>query len=262
MSVNQSEELAPLVRDTPEEQFSASPPAQQRAVAAPLWRQVLLCSCFFAVSVGLPFLNKYVFGYLPQHDGAGALTPSIVMLLGASALLWLLALAQWALWGRAPQLNLAPRRVLLFLLPALGFAAVMALTNTSLELTSVNLHVVLKSTALVWTVLLAWLLERERPSLLALLCCALLTAAAAMASCAPDVGFGFTGTESSGERAAAIALTAAAALAQGLLLVLTRRTARVLGGRASLELAAFKVTHALLMLLLLTVTSVRRLWLL
>ena len=243
-SVNKesSEELAPLVAESPAVEPALAPATTQRAVAAPLWLQVALCSSFFVVSVGLVFLNKYLFGYLPRGDAAGALTPTIVMLLGAAVLLGLLAAAQRLAAGR----SLRPARpswrgALLFGLPALAFAAVMALTNTSLELTSVNLHVVLKSTAIVWTVLLAWLLERERPSPAALLCCAVLAAGAAMASWSPDRGLGFAGHDTAAQRAAAVALTAAAAVAQGVLLVLTRRTARVLGGGASLELAAVKV---------------------
>jgi drug/metabolite transporter (DMT)-like permease len=110
--------------------------------------------------------------------------------------------------------------------PGVAFAAVMGLTNTSLSLTSVNLHVLLRTTMIIWCVFFAWLIEGERPSLLTLLACLLLAAGAILAS------YQFTSSYA-GQETAAIILTLLSAVAQGILLVLTRRAARVLGMKVS-----------------------------
>jgi drug/metabolite transporter (DMT)-like permease len=106
--------------------------------------------------------------------------------------------------------------------PGVAFAAVMGLTNTSLSLTSVNLHVLLRTTMIIWCVFFAWLIEGERPSLLTLLACLVLAAGAVLAS------YQFSSSYA-GQEIPAIVLTLLSALAQGILLVLTRRAARVLG---------------------------------
>ncbi len=248
-SVNNAEELDPLVLETQGNADHECP--VQRAAVAPLWLQVVLSNSLFVVLLGLPFCNKYLFdSYLPPHDALASLTPTVVMLLGATVLLCVLALLQHWCWlgasgagGRRWEWSV--RHVLLYVLPAVAYAAVMGLTNTSLSLTSVNVHVMLRVSMLVWCVWFAWLVERERPSLAELLCCVALAGGTVMASWDVDKGVGLAG----GTQVAALVLTLLSAVAQGVLLVVTRRAARLLGGRASLGLAAFKTATAAVILL-------------
>jgi drug/metabolite transporter (DMT)-like permease len=207
----------------------------ERGHARLLVQVVLMTSCFL-VLLGLPFVNKYLFNELiPKLPGAAALTPTVVMLFGATGILCC-ALTIEKLITRRP-LSFSTSHFVLFIVPALIYAAVMGLTNTSLSMTSVNLHVLLRMSMIVWTVLFAFLVERERPSLLALLCCVVLTGGSICASWDPSRSVSLSGNESA---VAAFVLTFLSAVAQGALLVFTRRAARVLGTKATLELTAFK----------------------
>jgi drug/metabolite transporter (DMT)-like permease len=227
MSEQSEEELALL---------TSSNGGVQGEVEASLLLQVVLCSACFVVLLGVPFANKYLFKELVPHlPGSAALTPTVLMLFGATLLLGLASLVHMRLARRSCALQLSSRHLALFALPALAFAAVMGLTNTSLSLTSVNLHVLVRTSMLIFCVLFALLIEGERPSLLALLSCALLLAGVVCASwdAQSSLAVGVAA-------APALVLTVLSAVAQGLLLVLTRRSARLLGRHASLELAACK----------------------
>eukprot|EP00769_Ergobibamus_cyprinoides_P004573 gnl/Ergobibamus_cyprinoides/763.p1 GENE.gnl/Ergobibamus_cyprinoides/763~~gnl/Ergobibamus_cyprinoides/763.p1 ORF type:complete len:348 (+),score=85.81 gnl/Ergobibamus_cyprinoides/763:157-1044(+) len=54
------------------------------------------------------------------------------------------------------------------------FAADLSLNNSGLAKTSVSIHVLLKATAVIWTVLLAWWLTHERPNVHTVGCCAMM----------------------------------------------------------------------------------------
>lgn len=216
------------------------------------------------VLVGLPFYNKQVFSRVAQDEGLKkgdalsavvALVPTIIMLLGACVVLVWVELCRhlWYLKRRGP--NDPPRQIVgLFgtiswrekwhylLIPAVLFAAVMGLTNTSLSLTSVNLHVVLRTSMIVWLVGGAWLVEREVPTLVTVFCCVVLATGAVLVALDPSKSW-------TGSYWLAILLTALSAVAQAALLIATRRSTRILGTAASLELAAFKALVAALVLL-------------
>ena len=219
---------------------------------SPLGTSVLLTVLLGLTLLGFPFYNKHVFGLIyseapPKVGALVALVPTIVMLLGATVLMalaeairvfvfrgdktWLLQ--HEGLWFKAKHL----------LLPAVLFAAVLGLTNTSLSLTSVNLHVLIRTSMLIWLVLFAWLFQGERPSLIALLLCVVLAAGVVMVSIHPDVSWSLK------EDWVALVLTLLSAVAQAALLVATRWTAKVLGLRASLQLSAVKAFVAAVILL-------------
>lgn len=291
-SIQKTEEEQQLLGafDTPSSSETLGEPSSSSSSSsetpAPVWLQFLLVGIFFVVNTALPFYNKHLFHLViatyptNPRPATEILTPTIIMLMGASVFLVLLRLLLLLLrsccrrWcacccggcccrGQEPPSVLfgpaySPRRGFLgfltrhfgvffrnwsyLVVPGLLFAAVMALTNTSLSLTSVNLHVLLRSTLIVWVVVGAWLVEGERPSIITAIACAVVTAGAIMASYKAGVSY-------SGQAPAAITLTVLSAAASGWLLVFTRRAARVLGIKASIELAAFKTSFAALVLL-------------
>ena len=143
------------------------------------------------------------------------------------------------------------------------YAAVMGLTNTSLHLTSVNLHVILRMTVIVWVVgkasplsclsrashththtAGAWVFQGERPSLFTLLCCAGLVAGTILASWSERSGFGDDG-------AAVISITLLSGVAQAAMIVGMKWALTALNkkAKASLEIVAIKMTVATLVLL-------------
>ncbi len=116
----------------------------------------------------------------------------------------------------------------------------MATTNSSLQMTSVNLHVILRMTTIVWVVLLAFLIQRERPTLIALLCCAGLAVGTVLSSLSFKSPFG--------DEAGPILLTLLSSLLQGCMIVSTRVALTTLPASLSpLEAVAIKMCIATLL---------------
>ena len=103
-------------------------------------------------------------------------------------------------------------------------------------MTSVNLHVVLRMSMIIWAVAGAWLVEGERPSVVTILCCVTLAGASVMAAWKPNGSFESYWV--------AVLLTAFSAIVQGILLVATRHSGRILGLKSSLTLSGFKTAVA------------------
>jgi drug/metabolite transporter (DMT)-like permease len=221
---------------------------------------VLATTCWLILAIAMPYYNKLTFdSYLPPHAGASsALTPTLVQMMGASVLLVGVELVHQCVskrrgsakpWLFGPPLlaKLAYTSV-----PAVLYAGVMGTTNTSLKLTSVNLHVILRASSIIWIVILAFLLLKERPTLIAVLCCCGLVAGTVLSSVSFSESF-------TGDSAGPILLTLSSAVFQAGLIVATRialtaRNGELFGGTADepflpLQAVALKMCIATVVLL-------------
>jgi len=54
---------------------------------------------------------------------------------------------------------------------SITFAAVMALTNVSISITNINLHILLRTTDIIWVVVFAFIIQKERPTILTAIAC-------------------------------------------------------------------------------------------
>ncbi len=197
------------------------------------WVTVLVAglstACWLIMATGMPFYNTLTFdSYLPPHSGAGsALTPTLVEMIGASVLLVSAEMLRFLLCGRgkAPPPRGGSRpwlfgpplvpKLLYVGVPALMYAGVMGTTNTSLKVTSVNLHVILRATSIVWVVLFALLFQRECPTVIAVICCCGLVAGTVLSSVSFHSSF-------TGDTVGPILLTLLSAVFQAGLIVSTR----------------------------------------
>lgn len=223
-----------------------------------IFKVIFTASCtavWLILATAMPFYNKATFGaYLrdPGHNPSQALTPTLIEMLGASLLLILLEVVRHRVAVRMGKgkswigtVSLMPRKILWMFLPALFYAGVMGTTNTSLQLTNVNLHVILRTSVIVWVVLLSFFFRAERPSWITLICCAGLTAGTILSS----VTFG--DSFSPGQNATgAILLTLSSSVIQAGMIVSMRIGLTSLGDTISspLEAVALKMIMASLML--------------
>ena len=76
------------------------------------------------------------------------------------------------------------------MLVAFLFACVIVLSNLGLDKASINVNVLLRTTSIIWIIILSFLLRSERPSLLQVLFALLVTAGAVLLSL--DVGLGWS----------------------------------------------------------------------
>ncbi|KAG9392816.1 EamA-like transporter family [Carpediemonas membranifera] len=67
-------------------------------------------------------------------------------------------------------------------MPAAIFAGNMSMMNMGLMKTSVSVHVLLRGSEIVWIILMAWILQKERPRVLTVACIALLFVGTALVS--------------------------------------------------------------------------------
>jgi len=129
--------------------------------------------------------------------------------------------------------------------PSLCFAIVMSLTNVGIFLIDVNTHVLLRSSEIILTVLFAFLIQMEIPSIFTIGCCAALLAGTAFVS--------FDFTQNWGASAAALIINLASAVATGLMIVVLRRACLVLRETDQtitiLEITLIKVGMATVMML-------------
>lgn len=245
-TVNASVNSAP---DSKEHHDAAAVATAFQAVRLRLVLVTMLASAVWLVlATGMPFFNRVVYNsYLPdahKHPSA-ALTPTLLQMLVASALLLLLCAARHWYRVRSARGFLGPRvgrKLLLLAIPGFFYAGVMATTNTSVQLTSVNLHVILRQTTIVWVVVGAFFFRGERPSVLGLVCCAGLVVGTALASWAASQGIAST-------EVGAIMLTLASSFLQAGMFVSMRAVFLHFGDDLNaLEAVAIKMSVASLLL--------------
>jgi drug/metabolite transporter (DMT)-like permease len=136
----------------------------------------------------LPIYNKYVLGSPTATGGYKfPLTLTWIQLAACSVLALIFTIGR-NYWPKTKEggahviSQLWTPRTLLLLIPAALFAANIALSNMGLFLVNVTAHLALRNSEIVWVVLLAFLFQRERPTLLATLCCVVIAAGVVLMS--------------------------------------------------------------------------------
>lgn len=221
---NMSEEQKSLIQPV-ENEFLVDE-SKNVEVRKELLISAILSSIWFVILGGLPFFNNALFGsYLGDRPATAALTPTFIQMVGASVLLIFAdclrrliagghACASW-IFDR-----MFLRKVIYVLVPGLFYGATMALSNTSLQIASVNFHVIIKMTMLVWVIFGSWVFLYEVPSVLSIISCALIMVGATLVSW--KSGDSISHATDSPYFAAALALTLFAAFSQALMIISTR----------------------------------------
>eukprot|EP01119_Soliformovum_irregulare_P015493 TRINITY_DN4362_c0_g1_i5.p1 TRINITY_DN4362_c0_g1~~TRINITY_DN4362_c0_g1_i5.p1 ORF type:complete len:263 (-),score=41.07 TRINITY_DN4362_c0_g1_i5:499-1287(-) len=149
------------------------------------WRALILAVIFYIASIIMPLFNCVLFdGYEKVPGYPYPLTATWLQMLGVTVILFLYNVANHLIIQRKDVLKkswiFGPGFLwkcweLLFV--SIAFALVMSLSNIGLFLLNdVNVHVLLRSTEIIWVVLSAIVLSRERPSIITIVACMMLIA--------------------------------------------------------------------------------------
>jgi len=220
------------------------------------WQAIILAILYYILAVILPIFNDAIFrGYGNIKGYPFPLTATWLQLIGVTLCLLFTNLIVHGFVQRNDVLQkswvfgegfLWKCQHLFF--PSLAFALVMSLTNMGLFLIKdVNIHVLLRASEIIWVVLFAFIVQKELPTVLTLLCCLLLI-----------LGTGFVSLDFSGSMTYKIATIVAiiinllSSMASGLMLVLLRRACLILRKKdpttSILEITLIKVAMATIML--------------
>eukprot|EP01111_Echinosteliopsis_oligospora_P018171 TRINITY_DN8177_c0_g1_i1.p1 TRINITY_DN8177_c0_g1~~TRINITY_DN8177_c0_g1_i1.p1 ORF type:complete len:373 (+),score=37.94 TRINITY_DN8177_c0_g1_i1:71-1189(+) len=129
------------------------------------WLTVSISLIYLCASVALPLYNKELLSFFPYP-----LTAVIIQVGGTTVVLAIFSIVRTSLHKQ----DLVPKsrlfnhlffwKCMIMIPAAICYAAVMVLTNVGLLYVSVNVHVLLHATYIIWVVVFAMIMQRELPS--------------------------------------------------------------------------------------------------
>jgi len=209
--------------------------------------EISLVAFYFVLSTALPLYNKELSGYFDYP-----LTATLLQVVGAVTALFIYDSGR----KYKHRHDLIPKswtfnqlflwKSLVTLPVSIMFALVISLTNVSIFITPIDVHVLLKSTSIVWIVIFAWIIEKEVPRLLVIVCVCGIIAGTIM------ISYEFSTNMQSA--AGKILLNVASAFCEAVAVVVLKKTIKVLQKREptikAAEITLTKMGQALILLLL------------